>query len=378
MTKAGSTSTDIPPPRWLLAELTYACPLQCPYCSNPLDYPRHAARELDTGAWLDVLRQGRELGALQLGFSGGEPLVRSDLEELIAEAAGLGYYSNLITSAVGMDRARLEGIVAAGLDSIQVSFQAATPALNDRLAGTAAFAHKRAMAEAAKAAGLPLTLNFVLHRRNLHEVGAMLALAQSLGADYVELANAQYYGWALVNRAQLLPDRAALERAEAEVARLREQPGAPTVYFVVPDYHADRPKGCGGGWGSTFINVAPDGTVLPCHAAWVIPDIERPSVRSESLREIWYESPLFNLYRGKQWMRPPCADCDERDHDFGGCRCQALLLTGDGAACDPVCAKSPQRAMIDAIIARDTTAAEAVLTARNSREARRLAMGAEP
>ena len=377
MTKVGSTSTEIAPPRWLLAELTYACPLQCPYCSNPLDYPMHSARELDTAEWLDVLQQGRELGALQLGFSGGEPLVRSDLEELIAQASALGYYSNLITSAVGMDRARLDRIVSAGLDSIQISFQAATLALNDRLAGTSAFAHKCAMAEAAKAAGLPLTLNFVLHRRNLHEVGAMLALARSLGADYVELANTQYYAWALVNRSQLLPDRAALERAEAEVAKERGRPDAPTIYFVVPDYYSDRPKGCGGGWGSTFINIAPDGTVLPCHAAWVIPDVERPSVRSQTLRSIWYESALFNLYRGEQWMRSPCAGCDERDRDFGGCRCQALLLAGDAAACDPVCAKSAGRTVVDTIIARDSTTAEAPLTARNSREARRLAGGGD-
>lgn len=206
----------------------------------------------------------------------------------------------------------------------------------------------------------------------------MLTLARSLGADYVELANAQYYGWALVNRAQLLPEKAALEIAEAEVARERERPDAPTIYFVVPDYHADRPKGCGGGWGSTFINVAPDGTVLPCHAAWVIADVERPSVRAQSLRAIWHESALFNLYRGEQWMRAPCAGCDERDRDFGGCRCQALLLTGDAAACDPVCAKSPERATVDAIIARESTAAVTPLVARNSREARRLDTRGEP
>lgn len=339
-------------PLWLLAELTYACPLQCAYCSNPINYPDSRKHELTTDEWKRVLGEARALGAVQLGFSGGEPLSRSDLEQLVAHARGLGFYTNLITSALGMDEARLTALREAGLDHVQISFQSSTETRNNRFAGCDSFAHKQRMAKAVKAAGLPMVLNFVLHRDNIDEVDDILRFAEALGADYVELANTQYYGWALKNRAHLLPTREQLQFAEEAVAQFRARhQGNMQVFFVVPDYYADRPKPCSNGWGTTFITVTPEGLALPCHAARELPNIELPNVREQSLSSIWKESSLFNAYRGDEWMRDPCRSCPERQRDFGGCRCQAFLLTGDASNADPVCALSPQHSVISDVIA---------------------------
>ncbi|MDI5984806.1 pyrroloquinoline quinone biosynthesis protein PqqE [Halomonas sp. M4R5S39] len=362
-------------PLWLLAELTYRCPLQCSYCSNPLDFAAVEA-ELTTAEWIDTLTQARAMGAVQLGFSGGEPLVRQDLETLVAEAHRLGFYSNLITSGLGLDESRIEALREAGLDHIQISLQASDPDVAAAVAGSPkAHAKKLAMARAVKAAGYPMVLNVVLHRHNIDRLDAIIALCDELGADAVELANCQLYGWAYLNRAGLLPSREQLEVAEATTARWRERLAERgrdmRLLFVVPDYYADRPKACMGGWGSIFMTVAPDGAVLPCHSARMLP-MRFPTVRERSLHEIWYQSEAFNRYRGDAWMSEPCRSCDERHRDVGGCRCQAYLLTGDPAATDPVCDLSPDHHLIEAArreAAGDTrTAGE--LTPRNVHESR--------
>ncbi|MGL6214126.1 pyrroloquinoline quinone biosynthesis protein PqqE [Billgrantia desiderata] len=365
----------IDPPLWLLAELTYRCPLQCPYCSNPLDFARYRD-ELDTDAWIDVLRQARAMGAVQLGFSGGEPLVRRDLEVLVAEARRLGFYTNLITSGVGLDGTRIEALREAGLDHIQISLQAADDELAAAVAGSAkAHAAKLAMARAVKAAGYPMVLNVVLHRHNIDDTDRLIALCDELGADAVELASCQYYGWAKLNRAGLLPSRAQVERAEAVTQRWRERLAERgremRLLFVVPDYFAERPKACMGGWGAIFLTVAPDGSVLPCHSARELP-MAFPHVRDGSLEEIWYASEAFNRFRGDAWMPEPCGSCSERHQDHGGCRCQAFLLTGDPAAADPVCRKSPRRELIDRAVAEAAESAGdiAVLVPRQARHSR--------
>ena len=362
-------------PLWLLAELTYRCPLQCAYCSNPLDFAG-VREELTTDEWRDVLVQAREMGAVQLGFSGGEPLVRQDLEPLVAEARRLGFYTNLITSAQGLDEARIVALRDAGLDHIQISLQASDPDVAAAVAGSSkAHARKLAMARAVKAAGYPMVLNVVLHRHNIDQLDAIIALCDELGADAVELANCQLYGWAHLNRAGLLPSREQLEAAEATTARWRERLAergrSMDLLFVVPDYYNDRPKACMGGWGSIFMTVAPDGAVLPCHSARLLP-MTFPSVRDRPLREIWYESEAFNRYRGDAWMQEPCRSCDERHRDVGGCRCQAYLLTGDPAATDPVCSLSPQHHLIEAARreAEGDVSAVGELSPRNVHESR--------
>lgn len=348
---------SIKPPLWLLAELTYACPLQCAYCSNPVDFAEHG-KTMDTETWIRVLRDARQMGALQLGLSGGEPLVRTDLEVLVAEAHSLGYYSNLITSGLGMDAARAKALKAAGLDHIQVSFQSSEANQNDEIAGTRSYAHKIDMARAVKSAGFPMVLCFVLHRDNLHRLSEMLDLAIDLEADYVELATTQYYGWALLNRDRLLPTLEQVREAEAVAngykARLK---GKMDIYFVVPDYYENRPKPCMNGWGSVFMVVAPDGTALPCHAARQLPGFEFPNVQTMSIKDIWQTSDAFNRYRGDAWMKDPCRTCPEKEKDFGGCRCQAFQFTGDAANADPVCSKSTERHLVDEAIssARNTT-----------------------
>ncbi|MEH6563310.1 MAG: pyrroloquinoline quinone biosynthesis protein PqqE [Marinobacter sp.] len=366
---------SIGPPLWLLAELTYRCPLQCPYCSNPLNFAE-TANELSTEEWVSVLRQGREMGAAQLGFSGGEPLVRQDLGELIAEARHLGYYSNLITSGLGLTQAKVESFAEAGLDHIQVSFQASDPELNNAVAGSRkAFEQKLAMARAVKEAGYPMVLNFVIHRHNIHQMNDIVALCDRLGADYVELATCQYYGWAFKNREGLMPSRAQLEKAEYEVnqnrARLLDEGSAMKLIFVTPDYYEERPKPCMNGWGSIFLTVAPDGSALPCHSARLLP-IDFPNVRDKDLKHIWYDSPGFNHYRGDSWMPEPCQSCDEKEKDFGGCRCQAFLLTGNADNADPVCGKSPHHDRILAArqAADHATAGIEELTYRNAGNSR--------
>ena len=329
------------PPLWLLAELTYSCPLQCPYCSNPVDIANYK-NELTTEEWLTVLRDARKMGATQLGFSGGEPLVRKDLEILIAEARKLGYYTNLITSGVGMDAERIAAFKEAGLDHIQVSFQASDAELNNFLAGTDSFKHKLEMARQVKKQGYPMVLNFVLHRQNTDQIEDIIKLAIALEADYLELATTQYYGWANHNKEQLMPTREQIEKAEKVAHEYQEKmKDKMRIYYIVPDYFEDRPKPCMNGWGNVFLTITPDGTALPCHSARLIPDLELPNVKDHSIDWIWRDSPDFNKFRGFEWMKEPCRSCDEKEKDFGGCRCQALMLTGDAANTDPVCSKSP-------------------------------------
>jgi PqqA peptide cyclase len=340
------------PPLWLLLELTYRCPLHCVFCYNPTDFARTGA-ELPTAEWLRVLREARALGAVQLGLSGGEPLVRDDLEAIVAEAHTLGFYINLITSGVGLTRARIAALKEAGLDHIQLSFQDSTREMNDFLSSTRTFELKSQVAALIREFGYPMVLNVVLHRLNIDHVGEILEMAEALGAQYVELANTQYYGWAWLNRAHLLPSRAQLERAEAVTQRFRERvAGRMQIYFVVPDYFERRPKACMNGLGSVFLAIAPDGIAMPCHAARMLPGLELPSVRAADVRSIWYDSPAFNRFRGEAWMKEPCRSCPERAKDFGGCRCQAYLLTGDPDNTDPVCDLSPQHGLVTAAVER--------------------------
>ncbi len=352
MISTGSNSPKQPgPPLWLLAELSYRCPLQCPYCSNPVDFAA-IKDELPTEDWLRVLAEARQLGAAQLGFSGGEPLVRQDLEELVAEGRKLGYYSNLITSGMGLNEARVGALKAAGLDHIQLSFQASSEDTNNFLAGSRkAFEQKMKIAKAVKSQGYPMVLNFVLHRHNIDYVDDILELSAELGADYVELANTQYYGWALHNRAALMPTSEQLRAAEQTTNAFREKyPDKMKIFFIVPDYFETRPKACMNGWGSVFLTIAPDGTALPCHSARELP-IEFPNVKNVGIADIWYQSQGFNHYRGDDWMQEPCRSCPEKTKDFGGCRCQAYLLTGDAANADPVCDKSPHHAQVTQAVA---------------------------
>lgn len=343
---SATTNNDIRQPLWLLAELTYACPLQCPYCSNPMDFAK-VKKELTTEQWLNVFRQAREMGATQLGFSGGEPMTRSDLPELIREARKMGFYTNLITSGIGMNAEKVAEFKEAGLDHIQVSFQASSEDLNNLLAGTDAFKHKIEMAKAVKANGYPMVLCFVTHRQNIDQIDEILDLAINLEADYVELATTQYYGWAMHNRDQLLPMKDQLERAEAIAHRYQEeQHGKMKIYYVVPDYYEERPKACMNGWGNVFLTVTPDGTALPCHAARELPGMALPNVKDMSINEIWNGSDDFNRFRGFDWMSEPCRSCDEKEKDFGGCRCQAFMMTGDPTRTDPVCSKSPDHHLI--------------------------------
>ncbi|MCK4492485.1 MAG: pyrroloquinoline quinone biosynthesis protein PqqE [Methylococcales bacterium] len=347
---AGSNKIKITPPRWLLAELTYACPLQCPYCANPLDYQRHST-ELSTEDWKRVLTQARKMGAVQLGLSGGEPLVRKDLEEIVEHARALGYYSNLITSAYGMDEARIIALKKAGLDHIQVSIQASSQELSDYLAGTTAFEHKKQVAHWVKKHGYPMVLCVVIHRENIDEMEQILQMAEELGADYLELANTQYYGWAHANRDLLLPTQAQFTQAEKIAQAFKEKvDGKMKIYYVVPDFYEDRPKACMNGWGTTFLTIAPDGVALPCHSARELPDLNCPNVNEFSIEEIWHDSKAFNFFRGDDWMQEPCRSCDEKQNDFGGCRCQAYLLQDDMYATDPVCSKSPQHHLIQEAI----------------------------
>ncbi|QCP14441.1 pyrroloquinoline quinone biosynthesis protein PqqE [Pseudoduganella umbonata] len=346
-------------PLWLLAELTYRCPLHCAFCYNPVDYARDRA-ELSTGQWFDVMRQARQLGAAQLGFSGGEPLVRDDLEELVGEGRRLGFYTNLITSGVGLTETRLARMKELGLDHIQLSFQDSTREMNDFLSSTRTFDLKARVARLIKQYDYPMVLNVVLHRFNLDHVDRIIDMALEMGVDYLELANTQYYGWGLVNREQLMPTREQLQRAEAVVNDYRARIGNKVrILFVVPDYFEERPKACMNGWGSVFLGIAPDGTALPCHAARSLPGIAFPNVREHSVKDIWYASGAFNRYRGDAWMKSPCRACPEKDKDFGGCRCQAYALTGDAANADPVCSRSPQHADVHAIVMQAQAAQEA-------------------
>ena len=339
------------PPLWLLAEVTYRCPLHCVYCFNPVDFARHED-ELSTEDWLRVLREGRALGAVQLGLSGGEPLLRDDLEAIVAEAHRLGYYINLLTSGVGLTAQRARALKAAGLDHVQLSFQDSTREMNDFLSHTRTFELKSRVAALIKENGWPMVLNVVIHRLNIDHIDRIVGMAHEMGAEYLELANTQYYSWAFVNRAQLLPTHEQLARAEAATDVWRARLGnTMRIFFVAPDYHEGTAKKCVNGWGSMFLCVAPDGIALPCHTARMLPGLAFPSVREHPLREIWFDSEGFNRYRGTGWMKAPCSTCPHKEEDLGGCRCQAWMLAHDPAAADPVCRLSPEHHVVEAALA---------------------------
>ncbi|MFC5429709.1 pyrroloquinoline quinone biosynthesis protein PqqE [Paraburkholderia denitrificans] len=334
-------------PLWLTLELTYRCPLKCTWCNNPLNFKDYEKRELSTQEWKDVLRDGRALGALQLGFSGGEPLERDDLEELVAYADEIGYYTNLITSGIGLTEQRMAALKKAGLKQVQLSLQSMHPELTDELVGAKAHARKLEAARLIKAHGLPMVLNMPVCRQNIGQIGAVCEFAASIGIEYIEFANIQYYNWALLNRDELMPTRDQVREAEAVVERWRREQGEDmTIYFVVPDYYESRPKACMNGWGAIHLTIAPDGVAMPCQEARVIPGLEFESVRDKPLSWLWHESPLFRKYRGLDWMPEPCRSCPEKEKDFGGCRCQAFLLTGDAANTDPACSRSPHHHLV--------------------------------
>jgi len=366
------------PPLWLLAELTYRCPLHCVFCYNPVDFAQ-TQQELGTDDWIRVLREGRALGAVQCGLSGGEPLLRDDLEEIVAEAHRLGYYTNLLTSGVGLTAARAAALKAAGLDHVQLSFQDSTREMNDFLSHTKTFELKNRVAKIIKDQGWPMVMNVVIHRLNIDHIDRIIGMAAEFGAEYIELANTQYYSWAFLNRDQLLPTREQLRRAEAVTDAWRAKLGERMrIFFVAPDYHEGQPKKCVNGWGSMFLTVTPDGTALPCHTAKMLPGLAFPNVREHSVREIWFDSEGFNRYRGTGWMKEPCASCDQREVDLGGCRCQAFLIANDPAAADPVCVKSPQHGKVLEAVARAESHAargptEHPLVFRDPGNSRRLA-----
>ncbi|MDD2877576.1 MAG: pyrroloquinoline quinone biosynthesis protein PqqE [Acidiphilium sp.] len=342
----------------MLMELTHRCPLKCPYCSNPLALDR-ARDELDTATWKRVISEAAAIGTLQGHFSGGEPMVRDDLAELVGHARAEGLYTNLITSAVLLTASRMTELAQAGLDHVQISFQGADAEVADPIAGLRnAHAKKIAAAKLVREAGLALTVNAVVHRRNLHQLPAMIELAVEAGAQRIEVAHVQYYGWALKNRAALIPTRAQLDEATiiVEAARTRLN-GILTIDYVVPDYYASRPKACMGGWARRFFNITPSGKMLPCHAAETLPGLRFERVTDRSVGEIWADSPAFEVYRGTAWMAPPCQGCPRAEIDWGGCRCQALALTGDAAATDPACGLSPNHALMAALAVAESTAA---------------------
>ena len=354
-------------PYTLVAELTYRCPLRCSYCSNPVDWAKRK-NELDTETWMRVFREAEELGVVGLNLTGGEPILRKDLEELIAEARRLDLYTNLITSGIPLERSRLAQFRAAGLDNVQVSVQDVEAKESDRIAGLRSFEKKLEVCAWVKELGMPLTLNVVLHRDNLDHVAEIVSLAERVKADRLELANTQYLGWALVNRRALLPTREQLDRAR-DVARAARQRlrGRMEVLFVTPDYYAEFPKSCMDGWGRRFIVITPDGLALPCHAAHSLPGLSFDRVQDRPLDAIWHDSAAFNAYRGEEWMPEPCRCCDRRTADFGGCRCQAFHLTGNAAATDPVCSLAPAHTLIETARAEALASSSTVLEYRTAR-----------
>jgi pyrroloquinoline quinone biosynthesis protein E len=338
-------------PLALIAELTHRCPLHCVYCSNPLELTNRA-EELPTEVWTRVFQEAAQLGTLQADFTGGEPLARPDILDLIRAARASGLYVNLITSGMPLDEPRLAKLIEAGLDHLQLSFQGAREETAQEISGTKSHAQKLRVLEWLKKIRVAVTLNFVIHRRNIDQIEEMLQIAESSSATRIEFANVQYYGWAFANRENLLPTRAQLDRS-LEVIKSAEERlrGKIRIESVVPDYYAKYPKPCMGGWGRKLMLITPNGDALPCHAAKIIPGLKFANVKQSSLSEIWQSSEAFQKFRGEDWMQQPCKTCDRRTLDFGGCRCQALLLAGDPAATDPVCSLSPNRPKIDAILA---------------------------
>jgi pyrroloquinoline quinone biosynthesis protein E len=338
-------------PLALIAELTHRCPLHCVYCSNPLELDART-NELSTEAWRNVFVQAAKLGVLQVDFTGGEPLARPDILELVTAARAAGLYVNLITSGLPLDEPRLEKLIAAGLDHFQLSFQGARPESTSEISGTTTHAQKLRVLEWLRGHRVAVTLNFVIHRRNMDQLPEMIAITEASCATRVEFANVQYYGWAFANREHLLPTREQLDSSLGILKQAQERlRGKMRIEYVVPDYYAKFPKACMGGWGRKLMLVVPSGDVLPCHAARVIPGLTFENVQDHSLREIWESSAAFQKFRGQEWMQEPCRSCDRREIDFGGCRCQALLLVDDAAATDPVCSLSPNRKKVDAVLA---------------------------
>jgi PqqA peptide cyclase len=344
-------SSSLSNPLALIAELTHRCPLHCVYCSNPVELTARS-EELPTESWARVFAQAAQAGVLQADFTGGEPLARPDILDLVRAARTSGLYVNLISSGLPLDETRLEQLVAAGLDHFQLSFQGAREDTANEISGTKSHAQKLRVLEWLKKVRVAVTLNFVIHRRNIDQIEEMLKIAESSSATRVEFANVQYYGWAFANREHLLPTRAQLDRS-LEVLRAAEERlrGKIRIESVVPDYYAKYPKPCMGGWGRKLLLITPDGDALPCHAAKIIPGLQFDNVKKRSIREIWESSAAFQKFRGEDWMQDPCKTCDRRTIDFGGCRCQALLLAGDAAATDPVCSLSPNRGKVDGILA---------------------------
>ncbi len=338
---------DIKPPLWLNAEITYKCPLHCVFCYNPTDYDSYGP-ELTTEDWLRVFRESRELGAVQLGISGGEPLTRKDCEILVSESTKMGFYVNLITSGIGLTEKRIAAFKKGGLGQIQLSFQDSTKEMNDFLSSTRTFELKSKVAKLIKEYEYPMVLNVVLHRLNIDHIKQILEMAEAMNADHVELANTQYYAWAYENREHLIPSKDQLVKAEKITNQFREKIGKKMkIYFVNPDYYETRPKACMNGWGSIFLNITSDGLALPCHEARMLPGLTFPSVKDKSVRDIWYDSSGFNAYRGDSWMKDPCKTCPEKEKDFGGCRCQAFMISGDATNADPVCDKSSHHYILE-------------------------------
>lgn len=339
-----------PIPLALIAELTHRCPLHCVYCSNPLEMQK-AAAELSTEEWIRVFREAAKLGSLHAHFTGGEPLARTDLTDLTAGARSAGLYVNLITSGIGLSEKRLAALVDAGLEHIQLSFQGSREELSDEIAGTRSHAHKLQIAKLIRQFKIAFTVNLVVHRQNLDHLAEIIAMVEELGPDRLELANVQYYGWALQNRAALMPTRQQLEQSQATAqAAVERLGGRIRIDYVAPDYYARYPKACMGGWGRRLMLIDPAGQALPCHAAAVIPGMKFDNIREHPLEWIWKESAAFQKFRGEDWMPEPCRSCDRRTEDFGGCRCQALLLAGDASATDPVCSLAPTHPLVEEIL----------------------------
>ena len=349
-----NNSTDIQVPMAMLAELTHRCPLQCPYCSNPVDLVRKN-KELSTGEWTSVFEQAAEMGVLHVHLSGGEPAARRDLEELTEAAHNAGLYTNLITSGVGLTEKRIHALKSKGLDHIQLSIQGPNSEIADLVGGyKGGFEKKIEVAAWIKTADIPLTVNAVMHRKNIEQLPDMIELAIKLGARRLEVANTQYHGWAYQNRGALMPSQKQSEKADKIVDDARERlKGTLVIDYVPTDYHATYPKACMGGWGRVGLNIVPSGDVMPCHVAASIPHLKFDNIKDKSLSDIWYKSEAFNMYRGTDWMSETCRNCDRKELDFGGCRCQAFAITGDASATDPVCHKSPDRQKLEAFLAED-------------------------
>jgi len=354
-------------PLALIAEITHRCPLHCVYCSNPLQLSRGQS-ELSTAEWISVFQQCGKLGMLHAHFTGGEPLARTDLTELIAAARAAGLYTNLITSGIGLNEQRLQALVDAGLDHVQISFQDSREDAANWIAGAKAHAHKIELSHLIRQHRIAFTLNLVVHRQNLDHLEEMIAFIEQLNPERVEIAHTQYYGWALANRASLMPTRGQLEKAVAVIeAAEKRLAGKIRLESVIPDYYAKYPKACMGGWGRKLMLINPAGKVLPCHAAEVLPRMSFENAREKSLEWIWQESSSFRRFRGEDWMPEPCRSCDRRTEDFGGCRCQAFLLARDANGTDPACSLAPMHHLVEeAVIAANSATSIAKPTTASS------------